>query len=89
VAYPNPFSERLWIGFTLGAPSQVELVVYNVAGEVVYRRQAPGREGTQLMDWDGRNPSGAPCASGIYMLRLKADGAVGWESEWLTVAILR
>ena len=89
VAYPNPFSERLWIGFTLGAAASVEFVAFNVAGEEVYRQTQAYPQGTQLWPWDGVNIGGQRLASGIYLLRLKANGDVGWDSEWVTVALVR
>ena len=89
VAYPNPFADRLWVGFTLGAAASVEFVAFNVAGEEVYRQTQSYPQGTQLWLWDGVNTGGLHLSSGIYLLRLKANGDVGWESEWLTVALVR
>ena len=89
LAYPNPFSDRLSLGYTVGSASQLELVVYNVAGEEVFRRSFQASAGTHIATWDGLNTAGTRSASGVYLVRIKADGEGGFETQWATVALIR
>lgn len=88
--YPNPFAERAKIYFSLRVEAVAKLTVYNVAGEPLFVKQYPGVVGPNVIDWDGVNDSGARCASGIYILRLQADGVDrSTGGYWATVAIQR
>ncbi|UCD94500.1 MAG: VCBS repeat-containing protein [Candidatus Zixiibacteriota bacterium] len=66
--YPNPFNPRTTIGFTLPAPGDVLLQVYNIAGQKV-ATVADGfyGAGTHNVIWDA---TGA--ASGVYLYRIEA-----------------
>lgn len=73
--YPNPFNAGTVVRYSLPHPGQVELSVYDISGQHVrdlvrQRRHAGGHQAT----WDGRDQSGEPVASGIYLLRLVVDG---------------
>lgn len=73
---PNPFRGEL--RFELGLPrtEAASLGVYDLSGRLV-RRLAEGElsAGRHAMRWDGRDAHGAPAASGMYYLRLRA-GAI-------------
>jgi bacillopeptidase F len=78
-ARPNPFRPRageLAFSFALGAPGQVELGIYDVAGRQL-RRLAAGRleAGGHTLRWDGRDERGRPAATGVYLCRLEAGAA--------------
>ena len=68
--YPNPFSDRTWIGYSIPEAAHVVLTVYDLMG----------REVTRLVD--GLQPAGdfdvevdaAGWPSGAYIYRLSADG---------------
>lgn len=88
--YPNPFTDRAKIYFTLRVDAVAKLYVYNVAGEPLFVREFAGRAGPNLIDWDGVNNEGARCASGIYILRLQAIGVDhSTGGYWASVAIQR
>jgi hypothetical protein len=77
-AYPNPFNAAVVIPFQVPDQSpagQMSLRVYNLLGQPVRTllpaRQAPGRH---LARWDGLDASGAPVASGVYVVRLETSG---------------
>ncbi|MBE0567013.1 MAG: S8 family serine peptidase, partial [Krumholzibacteria bacterium] len=74
---PNPFNPRTGLGFTLERPARVTLTIYDLRGMLV-RRLLDERldTGTHRVDWDGRDRSGRTVASGVYVARLAADGAV-------------
>jgi hypothetical protein len=68
---PNPFTERVAIGFSLAAAGPVEMAVYAVDGRCV-RTLARGERapGEYTLTWDGRDERGAPVAAGVYYVRL-------------------
>ncbi len=75
--FPNPFNSGTVIRFALPRDQEVELAVYNLAGQQVAmlvegRRQA----GSYAISWDGRDESGRALATGMYFYRLQAGGKV-------------
>ncbi len=71
--YPNPFNPETTISYQLPEASDVKLVIYNTVGQqiktVVSGQQAAGFYNIQ---WDGRDETGQPVVSGIYVYRIKA-----------------
>ena len=75
--YPNPFSGRTTLEYALPEGADVRLEVYDVLGRRVrVLEQGTQRAGFHQVQWDGRNSAGQPVASGLYLLRLEAMGAV-------------
>ncbi len=72
-AHPNPFNPSTTISFTLPAPSRAELAVYSITGQRV-RTLISGSltMGKHTAVWDGRDDSGKPVSSGVYLSRLTA-----------------
>jgi hypothetical protein len=74
--YPNPFNPTTTIEFTVGLPSNVRVVVYDVMGRqvatLVDQSMATGRH---QVTWDARNAAGQPVTSGVYFYRFET--AVG------------
>jgi hypothetical protein len=72
---PNPAGSTLAIRFTLGSPGRVDLRVFDVSGRLV-RDLSPGfvRAGEHSLPWDGKDTSGKEVASGVYLVRMEADG---------------
>jgi hypothetical protein len=88
--YPIPFVETMHLYFTLRVDARLQLQVYDVAGEPVWRVQVQGKAGKNLLGWDGANELGGRCATGVYLLRLDAQGADGTTDEvWERAAISR
>ena len=74
-ASPSPFRNETVLSFTLAAPTQATLAVYDVAGRllrVVVDEPLP--EGDHSAAWDGRDDAGLRVAGGTYFARLNADG---------------
>ncbi|UCG50815.1 MAG: T9SS type A sorting domain-containing protein [Candidatus Latescibacterota bacterium] len=73
--YPNPFNPNTRI--TIAVPEAVSwtLHIYNVAGQLI-RRFHGSTSGPAFVDvnWDGRDTSGRPVATGMYLYRVKAGG---------------
>ena len=70
--YPNPFNSGTLIRFALPTPVEVELAVYNLAGQrVVNLVQGSRAAGAYTLRWDGRDDAGRELASGMYVYRLQ------------------
>jgi hypothetical protein len=72
---PNPFRVSTGISFSLPAAGPAELTIYDVSGRLV-RTLARGMlpAGRSSVTWDGRTADGQRVASGVYFVRLTADG---------------
>jgi hypothetical protein len=76
--YPNPFNPATTVRFSVpGGAAHVGLEIVNVNGRVV-RTLVDGElgPGPHTRVWDGRDDSGEAVASGVYFMRLEADGLV-------------
>ena len=75
--YPNPFNSGTVIRFSLVSAAQVELSLYNVAGQRV-RSLVRGSKGQGIHEvrWDGRDESGRNLSSGVYFCRLSTGSDV-------------
>ncbi len=76
-ARPNPFECETELSFDLPAREEATLAVYSVDGRLV-RTLVAGAvgPGPVAVRWDGRDSQGHGVASGLYLLRLEAAGAV-------------
>lgn len=83
---PNPFNPETMIPFTLGKTEEVSLSVYNCLGQRV-RSLLAGRlpSGKHSLRFDGKDDSGAPLASGIYLYRLQ----VGDQQQTRKMVLLK
>ena len=76
-AYPNPFNSSVSIVFDLPSSSEMDLGVYNLAGQKVATLASGYREvGSYTMRWVGRDDDGRELASGVYVYRLLAGDGV-------------
>ena len=82
--YPNPFNPETSIAFTIPDDGAVELAVYNMTGQLV-RELASGRmsAGRHDITWNGRDDSGLPVSSGVYISRLSAGNLSASKSMML------
>jgi len=72
---PNPFNPVTTIHFELDRPGPASLRIYSVSGALV-RTLVENRlpAGHYRAQWDGRDMSGRPVGSGIYVYRLTEGG---------------
>jgi hypothetical protein len=72
---PNPFQGEGGVEFSLPVTVWAELAVYNVAGERVRTLVSGERSaGRYWARWDGKDSSGKPVSSGVYLCRLQTGG---------------
>ncbi len=87
-AYPNPFTQRTTLRFTLGgtAPQPVTLEIYNLLGQrvrtLVHTTLPPG---VHEVIWNATDEAGRPVASGMYLYRLQ----VGRQALTRTLTLVR
>ncbi len=71
--FPNPFNPATTIRYDLQEEAQVRLQVYALTGQLVRTlvdlHQPAGHYSTQ---WDGRDRTGAPVGTGLYLYELEA-----------------
>lgn len=73
--YPNPFNPSTTITVELGKKSNVQVAIYNLKGALIRQLHSGTKAaGTYNMLWNGLSDDGQTCGSGIYLLRLTADG---------------
>ena len=71
--YPNPFNSGTVIRFALPQSQEVELAVFNLAGQkVATLLQGTRPAGSYTVNWDGRDNNERALASGMYLYRLQA-----------------
>jgi hypothetical protein len=70
--YPNPFNAGTVIPFSLKAPSDWTLTVYNVMGQVVRNYNGYNEAGQVSVNWDGADQGGTAVSSGVYFYRIQA-----------------
>jgi len=71
--HPNPFNPMTTIRYSLGEPSEVRLIVYNVLGQQVrVLTNAFQNAGQYEVMWDGHDALGRDVSSGLYLYRLQA-----------------
>jgi myo-inositol-hexaphosphate 3-phosphohydrolase len=73
--YPNPFNPETKIRFVLNTPKRVLVHVFDLSGKKVrvLLDDVVG-PGSHNINWNGRDDSGRPTASGIYFCQLLSDG---------------
>ena len=73
--YPNPFNSGTVIDYRVARGQDVQLRVYNLAGQRVATLFEGFRPpGAHRAAWDGRDDRGRAAASGAYLYRLESDG---------------
>ncbi len=71
---PNPFRRATSLKFTTPVNSEINITIYNVAGQCV-RNLLNGKTdvGTKTITWNGRDSNGKNLASGVYFLKFEIN----------------
>jgi len=73
--FPNPFNPVTTIRYAIARAAQVELSIYNTAGQKIRTlMNASQSAGRHALSWDGKNNYNQQVASGLYIYRLILDG---------------
>ncbi len=73
--YPNPFSSKTAISYSLDKRSEVKVTIYDVLGRIVKNFRVGYQEaGVHGVIWNGRNNLGRMVTLGVYFYRLQAMG---------------
>ncbi len=86
--YPNPFNPSTQIAYALPAPGEVDLGIYNAAGQLIRRlQQSLLPAGYYTTTWNAETDDGNRVASGVYLarLRLHANGRAWQDSMKMLV----
>ncbi len=79
--YPNPFNPETAIRYGLPAAANVQLVILNVLGQPVRTLVSSNQSaGWYALKWDGRDGTGQPVASGIYLYRIQVRSNDGGQA---------
>lgn len=75
--YPNPFNPTTTIEYQLPKTGNVEIKIFNAIGQLVkVFENIKQCTGTHAVVWDGRNNSGQPVASGLYIYQVAFGSSV-------------
>ncbi|MDM7926824.1 MAG: FlgD immunoglobulin-like domain containing protein [bacterium] len=73
--FPNPFNPETAFEITLPSDATVRVSVFDSRGARIRTRPAEVlRAGVHRVAWDGRDDAGEGVASGVYTVRVEADG---------------
>ena len=73
--YPNPFNPSTTIEYALNAASDVSLHIYDMQGRVVKTLVSNNLDaGSHSIVWKGINDNGVQVSSGMYLVRMEANG---------------
>ncbi len=73
--FPNPVNPETALRLELPRAGQVEVVVYDAAGQRVRTLAAAWMPaGAHTLSWDGRDEGGRAVGTGVYLARLRAGG---------------
>jgi Ca-activated chloride channel family protein len=72
-AFPNPFSDHIVIDLEMFEGKDVQLEIYDVLGNLVYRVNSFGAD---RLTWKGDNMHGKAMSAGVYFVRLIVAGDV-------------
>ncbi len=82
---PNT-DQPLAINFTLGAPKNARIDVYDMTGyHILELANRPFSAGANRLDWDGRIANGSEAGSGVYIIFLRS----GLMNCWKKVILIR
>ena len=73
--YPNPIASQARIEYTLPAPADVVVGVYDLSGRLVAALEKGARAaGAHQVLWAGTSDEGGDVAAGVYFVRVETGG---------------
>ncbi|MFC1501875.1 FlgD immunoglobulin-like domain containing protein [bacterium] len=73
--YPNPFNPVTTMTYQLPHTAKVSLMILSMQGRMI-RKWIPGQQqaGVYSIQWNGRDQSGKPVPSGVYLYQIEVKG---------------
>jgi PKD repeat protein len=89
--FPNPFTERTTIAFTLSRSSKVTIEIYDMTMRLVkvVTQDAPMEVGKVKIEWDGKTEAGDDLARGVYFCQIIIHNELRPEGIVLKMAVIR
>lgn len=83
--YPNPFNPTVTLTYDLAEKNDLDVSVYNLAGEQVWHYARGGHPAGQnyTLTWNGNDMQNTPVPSGIYLVNIQAGAQI--KSEKVTL----
>jgi len=82
--YPNPFNPQTVIGFTLAAPQNVQIAVYDLAGhQLQVLADRSYTVGKHSVMWNGKDANGRDVPTGTYVVQVSAVSGVQMKKVML------
>lgn len=82
ILFPNPAKNtNVTFQYSLSVPAAVEIEIFNILGERVYSINVNDTAGTIQRTWDLKNNDGEKVGSGMYLVKIKANGTGGSNVE--------
>lgn len=71
----NGFDPKTSISFDLGKPANVTIKIYNTASRLIrlLRENESRPDGSNVVEWDGRDDHRNICSTGLYIIALEAE----------------
>jgi hypothetical protein len=86
--FPNPFSEKTAIPYSITEDATVELTIYDRSGHIITIIEKTTRTaGEYLAEWDGTTENGSIVPAGVYFYRLTVTG--NNSPKFLTKSLIR
>jgi hypothetical protein len=74
--YPNPFNPSTTFRFATSKDGLVKFTVHDLLGRVVYSENRDLFAGNYTFTWEGNNMLNQQVVSGVYFLRMEAEGFI-------------
>jgi hypothetical protein len=71
---PNPFRDRISLGFTATKAADIKLSVFDIKGRLVRTENLQSKTGLNNWTWNGQDYSGEVAAPGIYIISITSEG---------------
>ncbi len=78
--YPNPFNGETRIAYRITEMSHIIIDIYNVKGQKIFNLENTIKNpGAYFKNWHGKDMQGHDVGSGLYIVQLRAGGAVAQQ----------
>ncbi|MBM3403744.1 MAG: T9SS type A sorting domain-containing protein [Bacteroidetes bacterium] len=75
--YPNPFTDKIQIGYQLASSTRLDIRITSTSGHIVKQLFiGSGSAGSHNITWDGFDNAGRQVQAGIYLYQIKTDRQV-------------